>query len=96
MSSSNQRRLDRLESLVSTGAGCPSKENEAAHKRIREVLDRVVVLRRRQRVGPFEIVPETPGDVEVLAIFWALAERAREKEGRTRLTLSTERPRGSS
>jgi hypothetical protein len=73
-----KRRLDRLEALVSEG-GRPSEDAET-HERIREVLDRVALLRFRQGVGASELVPETEEDVRVLANFAALAERIQEEQ----------------
>jgi hypothetical protein len=52
MSGRNQRRLERLEALVSEGGRSP--EETEAHERIREVLDRVALLRFRQGVGASE------------------------------------------
>jgi len=82
MSGRNQRRLERLEALVSEGGRSPeeTEAHERTHERIREALDRVALLRFRQGVGASELVPESEEDVQVLAIFEALGERV-EGEG---------------
>ena len=78
MSSRNQRRLERLEALVTEPE---SYHSTAEREKIRRALDRVALLRRRQGVAADDLSLESAEDREAWTIFAAGREQAERGEG---------------
>ena len=72
--SDKRRRLERLETLVPEAE---DPEAAAASEEVRWALDRVALLRVRQRVAPCDLVAETEGDERALVIFESLRSARR-------------------
>jgi hypothetical protein len=73
VSSRNQRRLERLEALV----GEPEHQHSRAkHEKIRGALDRVAILRHRQRVAADDLSLQSDEDRFSWAIFDAARKQA--------------------
>jgi hypothetical protein len=75
--SSHKRRLERLENLL----GPVESPNEAAHEKIRRALDRVALLRYRQRGAVDDLSLESEEDREAWAIFDAARKQAERGRG---------------